>query len=210
MWTTNSENLIFRVNCLNDQNDDDHDEGGRWDNFVHAVVKRAMDDNGFGNGSSWHELIDICIISNLNAPLVTPLTIDPNDPSTFNRGLSLQAGLYCFGFAIKGLGYVPFILEVETPLNVTMAMADMLSVNIYPVPITSNSFTIDMTASEALSFTYEFRNSSGTLLYKQKFNLKKNQQWTHVVKPTQGVPNGKHINRFVFTDGSVLSLQTIK
>ena len=95
-------------------------------------------------------------------------------------------------------------------MNVSMAMADLLGVNIYPVPIVGNAFTIDMTASDALNFTYEFRNGNGTLLYTQKFKLKKNQQWTHEVKPSQGVPNGNHINRFVFADGSVLSLQTIK
>jgi len=59
-------------------------------------------------------------------------------------------------------------------------------------------------------FTYEFRDANGILLYTENFNLKKGQQWKHTVAPKQGVPAGRHINRFVFEDGSVLALQTIK
>jgi hypothetical protein len=48
------------------------------------------------------------------------------------------------------------------------------------------------------------------LRYKETFSLKKGQQWKHTVAPKNGVASGTYINRFVFEDGSVLALQTIK
>jgi hypothetical protein len=48
------------------------------------------------------------------------------------------------------------------------------------------------------------------IMHKEKFSLKKGQQWKHTVAPKEGIPSGNHINRFVFEDGSVLALQTIK
>lgn len=64
--------------------------------------------------------------------------------------------------------------------------------------------------AENLKFTYEFRDNSGVLLYSENFSLKKGQQWKHTVAPKNGIPSGTYINRFVFEDGSVLALQTIK
>lgn len=191
--------------------DDDDSIGDVWTPFVNAVLECLKeDDEGDGSVLSWQEAVDNIAIRNLNNPNQPPIVIDPDQPSTFTGGFTLASGLYNFGFAVKGLGYTPIILEVEKKFSVSMAMADFLSVNIYPVPITDDKFNIDMTASEHLKFTYEFRDGGGNLLYNQKFSLKKGQQWKHTVAPKGGVPSGNHINRFVFDDGSVLSLQTIK
>jgi hypothetical protein len=76
--------------------------------------------------------------------------------------------------------------------------------------VVTNKFTIEMEAAENLKFTYEFRDNNGVLLYKETFSLKKGQQWKHTVAPKNGVASGTYINRFVFEDGSVLVLQTIK
>jgi hypothetical protein len=76
--------------------------------------------------------------------------------------------------------------------------------------VVTNKFTIEMEAAENLKFTYEFRDNNGVLLYKETFSLKKGQQWKHTVAPKNGVASGTYINRFVFEDGSVLALQTIK
>lgn len=149
-------------------------------------------------------------IRNLNDPTDPVKEIDPTDASTFIRGLTLQPGLYNFGMSVKDVGYVPIIFELEKKMNFSMAMSNLLSVNIYPVPIVDHKFTIDMRATESLKFTYEFRDDTGKLLYTEKFQLKKGQEWKHVVAPKQGIPNGMHINRFIFEDGSVLVLQTIK
>lgn len=191
--------------------DDDDSIGDVWTPFVNAVLECLKeDDDEDGSVLSWQEAVDKIAIRNLNDPNQPPIIIDPDEPTTFTGGFTLVPGLYNFGFALKGTGYVPIILEVEKKFSISMAMADFLSVNIYPVPITDNKFNIDMTASEELKFTYEFRDGTGKLLYEEKFSLKKGQQWKHTVTPKEGIPSGNHINRFVFADGSILALQTIK
>jgi hypothetical protein len=180
-----------------------------WNPFVNDVIS-VIKGESLISGQSWQEQIDKCDIRDLNNADLPTIEIDPADPQALINGFTLTPGLYNFGFAVKDYGYVPVIFEIEEKLNVVTSLSDFLSVNIYPVPITDNSFTIDMTASETLNFTYELRDGNGLLLHKEGFRLKKNQQWSHVVKPKNGVPNGNHINRFIFSDGSVLSLQTIK
>jgi hypothetical protein len=77
--------------------------------------------------------------------------------------------------------------------------------------VVTNKFTIEMEAAENLKFTYEFRDNNGVLLYTETFSLKKKgQQWKHAVAPKNGILSDTYINRFVFEDGSVLALQTIK
>jgi hypothetical protein len=182
-----------------------------WAAFVSAVVDcLTADEDDDGDVLSWQGRVDKINITNLNDPSDPVIGIDPSDASTFSSGFTLQPGLYNFGFAVKGKGYVPMIFELEKKLTISTAMADFLSVTIYPVPIIDGKFNIDMTASEDLRFTYEFRDGTGKLLYEEKFSLKKGQQWKHSVAPKEGIPSGNHINRFVFADGSVLALQTIK
>ena len=194
------------------QSPDDNDSiGDVWTPFVEAIVEcLTEEEDDDGSVLSWQERINKITILNLNDVTNPVIEIDPADASTFSDGLNLRPGLYNFGFVVKDIGYVPMIFELDKKLTVNMAMSNLLSVNIYPVPIVDNKFTIDMTASDALNFTYEFRGSNGTLLYSEKFSLKKGQQWKHMVKPRLGVPNGNHFNRFVFQDGSTLSFQTIK
>mgnify|MGYP003649010505 CR=1 FL=1 len=191
--------------------DENDSIGDVWTPLVEALTD-CMTEDGEGDGSvlSWQAQLDKISIHSLNDPTAPVIAIDPNDAQTFSNGFTLQPGLYNFGFAIKGIGYVPMVLEVDKKLTVSMALADLLSVTIYPVPIVGDKFNIDMTASDDLKFTYEFRDDTGKLLHEEKFSLKKGQQWKHTVDPKQGVPAGMHINRFVFEDGSTLVLQTIK
>lgn len=183
--------------------------GDTWNPFVNELVS-IVTGSSINSGQSWQELIDMCIITDLNNTDNAVISINRDDAQTFTNGFSLAPGLYNFGFAIKDFGYVPVIFEIEEKLSVSMAQSDFLSVILFPVPIEDNKFNIEMTAQESLNFNYEFRDSNGQLLYEQKFSLKKGQQWKHTVAPKLGIPTGTHINRFVFEDGSVLSLQTIK
>jgi len=191
--------------------DENDSIGDVWTPLVEALTDcMTEDDEDDGDVLSWQAQLDKISIHNLNDPTAPVIAIDPNDASTFSSGFTLQPGLYNFGFAVKGKGYIPMIFEVDRKLTVSMALADLLSVTIYPVPIVGDKFNIDMTASDDLKFTYEFRDANGILLYTENFNLKKGQQWKHTVAPKQGVPTGMHINRFIFEDGSTLVLQTIK
>ena len=183
--------------------------GNNWNPFVNGVVAKVKGTTP-NSGLSWQEEIDKCVIRSLSKPSNPIIEIDPANPLSFTNGFTLEAGLYNFGFAIKDVGYEPIIFEVEKKLVVSTALSDFLSVSIYPVPILNNKFTLEMEAAENLQFTNEFRDSGGTLLYSNSFGLRKGQQWKHDVMPRNGIPSGTYINRFVFTDGSVLALQTIK
>ena len=148
-------------------------------------------------------------IRNLNHQASDPIQFFPFTAEN-GGGFTLEAGLYNFAFIMKDGTYKPVVVEVDRQVNVTLMLADLLDVNIYPVPITDNTFTVEMVANDDLRFNYQLLDDSGMQLYGESFSLKKDQEWKHAVIVESGIPDGILINRFEFSDGSVKTIQTIK
>ena len=158
------------------------------------------------------EFVDQLIITDLNNSSNPPITINPLelfDSENVGLNITLQPSLYSFGFMFKAEGYYSKIIEIKEKTNFTVSQADMLDVVIFPSPLYDNDFGIRTAAFATLKFRYELWDFTGELLYSDEFIEKKD----HVTKRTikvKNIPEGIMLHRFIFEDGSVKTMQTIR
>ncbi len=124
--------------------------------------------------------------------------------------VSLQKGLYLMNVAYVGGDISQHIVEVVKPVTSTMAYSNYLGVTIYPNPIPENSFKMQLTPTANLKVKYELYDNQGTLRYQTTYYLNKDVVSTPTVNLRGTIPAGIMINRFIFEDGSVKTIQTIK
>ena len=168
------------------------------------------------------EVVDLLIISDLNDPSVEPITIDVSSLYNTNSGngditngefngfnVSLSPGLYSFGFMFKEKGYWAAIKEVPVATNLSVTQADMVDVAVYPTPIVDDKFDVTVEAYATVKFDYELRDFTGELLENCNFVVHKDHKVTKKING-KNIPQGNLVHRFVFEDGSVKTIQTIK
>ena len=103
------------------------------------------------------------------------------------------------------------MIELENDTPHTLNKADMVSVNIFPNPIDSNTGQMSTTLESLIncSFNYTIVDANNRLYHQDQGHLNANDQTELIIK-TQNLPSGQLFHKFVFDDGSVKILQTLK
>ena len=168
------------------------------------------------------EVVDAIYITDLNNTSKLPIIIDVQELFNTNNGnggitngefkgfnISLTPSLYSFGFMFKEFGYWSKVGEIETNTNFSVTQADMLDATIFPSPITGNKFEIKTLAHASVKFVYELRDFTGELLLSKNFMEHKGHESVRKIN-AKNIPEGIMLHRFIFEDGSVKTIQTIK
>ena len=140
---------------------------------------------------------------------------DPGDGTTGVSGewngsqFTLNPGLYSIGIAFKNGNYVPHVVEVPVAVYNVYEQANFFEAQIFPNPITGDQFQINMQAQVTMKFDYEIWDFYGNQLYSRNFVMHIEQDRTHTINKNN-LPSGLLLHRFVFEDGSVKSIQTLK
>ena len=148
----------------------------------------------------------------MNEPItLMPSTlIDPNG-NLLPLNFTLHKGLYNVVFVDQNNNTFRVMIELENDTPHTLNKADMVSVNIFPNPIDSNTGQMSTTLESLIncSFNYTIVDANNRLYHQDQGHLNANDQTELIIK-TQNLPSGQLFHKFVFDDGSVKILQTLK
>ena len=122
----------------------------------------------------------------------------------------LGKGLYTMTIQFSDNSFKVYYFESKEKTTSNLTKADFLDVNIFAVPVVGNSFNMTLTATAKSDFIYELYDDNGNRLYSQNYRMEKNRTFTDLISVPSGIPSGILINKFKFTDGSEISIQTIK
>ncbi len=121
---------------------------------------------------------------------------------------TLKDGLYKLNIISSEGVYFPLIVQIKKEQVFTCMQKDLLDVNIYPVPVNDNSFTIDLEVGFTGKIKYELLDSNGKIHYSESLDVVQNEQnkkYKIKVKTKNNLPQGTLYNRFTCPDGSVYS-----
>ena len=168
------------------------------------------------------EVVDLVFITDLNDYTKTPVIISVAELYNTNNGnggitngefngfnVTLTPGLYSFGFMFKESGYWAATKEIQTKVDFGLSQADMIEINTFPTPMTGDKYTIEMKAFATLKFNYELRSFTGDLLVSKNFVIHKDHEKSAKMNE-KNIPEGFLVHRFIFEDGSVKTIQTLK
>ena len=144
-----------------------------------------------------------------------PITLQESDfinetGEFVNPSLSFEPGLYSFGLILADGSYLPVYKEFNEITSFYEEQANFLDVIISPVPIQNNEFNLHLEPYATLNFDYILYDFSGNELYRNHFDLRKDNIEDFKVCPKYFIPSGMLLNKFIFEDGSQLNIQTIK
>lgn len=124
--------------------------------------------------------------------------------------IRLSRGFYNIGLQFSDNSYKTIFFERTTAINSNLSQADFLDVNIYEVPVTDDDFYLDMNATARVRFTYSLYDNQANLLFEESYVIEKDTDVNALISVARGIPSGILINKFAFTDGSEIVIQTIK
>jgi hypothetical protein len=126
--------------------------------------------------------------------------------------ITLNKGLYRLNLFTDEFGLITWVFEVENNIVITSNQADFLTPTIYPVPITENQFQLKLEAAAKVKFTYKLYDNNMNEIYSKNFVIQKDEERTHTIKPhgNGNIPQGFLYNQFIFEDGSLKTITTIK
>lgn len=122
----------------------------------------------------------------------------------------LSRGFYNVGFQFSDNSYKTVFFERNTAISSDLEQADFLNVNIYEVPVEEDDFHLEMAATARVKFTYSLYDSQANLLFEQSYVIEKDTNVNDLIEVQGGIPSGVLINKFSFSDGSEIVLQTVK
>lgn len=121
----------------------------------------------------------------------------------------LSKGLNIINVIFRGGGERRVVVEINEDIDGSLNLSNFLDVTIFPVPISENSFFMNLVASTSLNFRYELYDFDQNLIYKMDYKLKVGHDENHLIQPNF-IPEGMLINKFIFEDGSSISITTLK
>lgn len=176
---------------------------------------------GAQSGSSstfWPEEIEVITIAPFIAQSENSLVVLTESNMFSSNGtyvgpeLDFNKGLYWISIQFKNSGVKTIFFEVEDDFVDSYDLSSFLSVNIYPVPIQGDEFEMNLQSAATLKFDYFLIDMQGNELFQRKFVIHQGHNRTHNIKVngSTGIPSGQLVNKFVFEDGSVKTVMTIK
>jgi hypothetical protein len=124
--------------------------------------------------------------------------------------LDLSEGLYEVLIFMEDGSIYPIHFEKSGEGGNTFTMSDYLNVNIFPVPIEEEYFNMTLSATQSVDFEYTLYSFNGEPIYNSTFVVENGNSETFQIEPEGGLQSGYYINYFEFSDGSHLSVLTVK
>lgn len=143
------------------------------------------------NGDSRTSVIDVQIPDE-NDPKLIPV------PRT-----SLEPGLYEFLIIRQDGGIVRHFEHCSEYKVISASFADFSHVNVYPVPVTKSSFSVDFDLVAPMAISMRVVNNMGVEYYANGLNFEVAGRNKHVVTMASDWPNGIYHAQFIYPDGSV-------
>ncbi len=176
----------------------------------------CLDENGFPRtcedpmvGGDVLDPISEIIIRDLNTnnpPTILNVLENPNE-----FVFSLEPGLYSFGFAFKDGDFLEGIKEFKRDFSyeITREERSLITIDVFPTPITENQFQINMTPEATMSFKYELRDGNGRLLIDKTFEAEGGRNMEALISGIE-IPRGLLFHVFRFQDGSIKTIKSFK
>ncbi len=129
---------------------------------------------------------------------------DENDPKLIPvPRTSLEPGLYEFLIIRQDGGIVRHFEHCEERKTISASFTDFTHVNIYPVPVTQSSFSVDFDLVAPMAISMRVVNNMGVEYYTKALNFEVAGRNKHVVTMASDWPNGIYHAQFIYPDGSV-------
>ncbi len=125
---------------------------------------------------------------------------------------TMPKGLFYIDVINKRGQHAYFIKETTEAIINNLQQKDFLTATAFPVPIIDNTFSLHLHATANVKFTYTLTNLDGNVIYTENFKLAKGYDRNHQIQMPEGqiIPSGILVNRFEFSDGSVMTFQSVK
>lgn len=134
-----------------------------------------------------------------------------NSQGEFNApNITIQAGMNVLGVQFKGGHYRTLFFNQDQTTTYSYETANEVEATYYQVPVTGNSFQIDISTGANLSFDLTLHDLQGNLIHTDRKSVQGGQITTIQVQPANGIPAGPLVSTLTFDDGSTLSETIIK
>lgn len=197
----------------------DHQDGGLW-GLIGTMSQYAGGESftPVKGNVKWYENMRSVQVSRIDQPglnlLIERSKLFDGDDQIGYPSITLEPGLYLVEFIHKDQTGLPLFYRVATEQVYTIQQKDLFDATVYPVPITGNSFSMDLKAKAKMTVAYTLYGPSMEVLHTQNISLSKNHTKTVTVSNGAGAatawPSGTFIHHFAFPDGSEVSITTIK
>ncbi|MDD4236873.1 MAG: hypothetical protein PHF99_12740 [Bacteroidales bacterium] len=127
---------------------------------------------------------------------------------------TLNKGLYTFSLTHKDKSHNYSIIEVKSMVTSTLDIAELFNITIYPVPIINDYFIIEIGSSISDNLSYELYDKDANSIHNERIRYSTSGGFSGIstirIDPDNTMPDGNLFNRFIFSDGSVITIQTVK
>ncbi|MFO7879781.1 MAG: hypothetical protein R6V52_07075 [Bacteroidales bacterium] len=194
------------------------EDGGDFDFFdlieeISDCINGEEDDDW-----PWPDNITDISIYRLSSESSQIISLDEDDIVDDNGNIIapdfvLDDGLYSIGFNFEDRSHSYSIMELEEKINNTLDLADFFEISVFPVPIEDEYFFADINGSMSDVITYNLYDDQGKLFYSEKIKFytdSGDKSFRVKIDPDRDIPEGILVNEFVFSDGSSISIQSLK
>jgi hypothetical protein len=123
---------------------------------------------------------------------------------------SLNPGLHYIQMISNSGKILNYYKEIKNTQTTSQTMASFCDITIYEVPIIGNDYKLNFSTSANVEFKYKVYTSQSQLLYSEEYDLETGFNSSLPVEIEMGIPSGLIIHQFLFSDGSVKTVTTIK
>lgn len=179
------------VDCYISEIEGEETVGGIWPGYLDNISIYSLDKTNIIQTIRSNELF------NSNGEFIGP-------------SISTEPGLYCFGLLFKDKSYLPLVKELKSEVVSSVPLADFVDVNVFPNPFITNQYDVTLSANAKVKFQYFVIDLNGNVLYDKNFVIQQGHSTTHTVKFTTNLFPGTYINRLVFEDNSIKTINILK
>tara|TARA_R110002050_G_scaffold162939_2_gene292862 strand:+ start:1264 stop:2862 length:1599 start_codon:yes stop_codon:yes gene_type:complete len=157
-------------------------------------------------------LFDILDLATNTRTVIDPSTIEDANGKLSLANYSFTGGLYRANIMYQNnMQTIPFYFEGDNSQTASNGLSNFLNVTIYPVPVINNNFTLSMTASKNLVYTYQMLDMNGNIYTEKQFEVANGEvvKFFNDYDPNIAFINSIIVNKFIFEDGSTLVIQSI-
>ena len=200
---------------IQDDNNGDGEGLPKWSDFVNIVENASKAGTGNPNRLLASDILQFEIVNVMNntRTIINPSILENAEGELLFNNITVSEGLHKVNVMFSGSNNIfPFYFEGDASSTNPNAFSNFLTVQVFPVPITNNEFTINMMAAKDLKYTYQMLDLNGTIYLEKEFELGTNEELNYYNYMEQGLafPSNIVVNKFIFEDGSTTVIQSIK
>jgi hypothetical protein len=190
-----------------------------WEIMV--AIEDCLGYNGAGSTPHWWGEYAYWEVTPIAGPIIggpvigkPVMTYKGSTAPELNQTIEIPAGLYRMNMLFRNGKYYSIIVEAKNNQSYTTTIKDLLDVNIYPVPVVNNTFSVTINAPVDGNYDYELYDKFGNKIYSERISVVSRDgnggSYTIQVNPKIIIPSGVLVNRFICPDASIKSINTVK